>query len=169
MIEIPECDHGLLRRRNHRTWNEWEWIEDARGNRWCTYCLNEGLLPKHTGLSGSLSFMNLRAEGYGLASESLWELLELRNGCCHLCGSKLHTFHIDHDHSCCPAGLGTYLKSQPKGCGKCVRGVLCPSCNARLGRHGDSSESLKSKGSTEWWFGKAIEYLQAYEEIRDAR
>ncbi len=37
---------------------------------------------------------------------------------------SVRSFAVDHDHACCP---GKY------SCGKCVRGVLCFSCNTKLG------------------------------------
>lgn len=32
---------------------------------------------------------------------------------------------VDHDHTCCPDSSGS--------CGRCIRGFLCPGCNAALG------------------------------------
>lgn len=45
------------------------------------------------------------------------------------CGSS-EKLHMDHDHSCCPAGS---LKGRVSSCGECVRGWLCASCNVSLG------------------------------------
>ncbi|MFA5387338.1 MAG: endonuclease domain-containing protein [Candidatus Paceibacterota bacterium] len=45
---------------------------------------------------------------------------------CDICGApRDEAFAIDHDHGCCPS-YGS--------CGKCVRGVLCRSCNTLLGQ-----------------------------------
>jgi hypothetical protein len=54
---------------------------------------------------------------------------------CELCGRELYLgkgtggsqgFNIDHDHSCCNRGA--------RSCGKCIRGMLCTSCNTGLGQ-----------------------------------
>lgn len=45
-------------------------------------------------------------------------------------------WHIDHDHSCRPA--------RSKGCGECVRGLLCGPCNLGLGHFKDDPERLKA-------------------------
>jgi hypothetical protein len=53
---------------------------------------------------------------------------------------------IDHDHSCCP-GRQT--------CGKCVRGLLCESCNHGLGQFKDSVEKLRG----------AADYLEIHKNL----
>ncbi len=50
-------------------------------------------------------------------------LISKYNGLCHLCLNNKATM-VDHDHSCCPTS---------RSCGKCVRGVLCSSCNTAIG------------------------------------
>jgi hypothetical protein len=43
---------------------------------------------------------------------------------CAICGTTDHLC-IDHDHACCPGA---------RSCGKCVRDVLCVSCNTFVGK-----------------------------------
>jgi hypothetical protein len=48
-------------------------------------------------------------------------LLDKQHGKCALCSAELNgSFHVDHDHGCCPG---------VRSCGACVRGILCQSCN----------------------------------------
>lgn len=74
---------------------------------------------------------------YNITPEQFDTLLEKQGGGCAVCGSKVSgsvkSFHVDHDHSCCPG---------PKSCGKCVRGVLCHHCNAALGAMRDDPDRL---------------------------
>lgn len=51
-------------------------------------------------------------------------------------GEKSGSWHIDHDHSCCPL-------PNRKTCGKCVRGILCKTCNLSLGQVKDSITRLR--------------------------
>jgi hypothetical protein len=43
---------------------------------------------------------------------------------CAICGTTKHLC-VDHDHACCPGA---------RSCGKCVRDVLCVSCNTFIGK-----------------------------------
>lgn len=66
---------------------------------------------------------------YGINMEQYEEMLEEQRGLCKLCGSSTPgagraRFCVDHDHSCCPGR---------NSCGKCLRGLLCHSCNVNLG------------------------------------
>lgn len=82
---------------------------------------------------------------YGITYEDYERMLAEQGGCCAICGSSdsggRGRFHIDHDHSCCPT---------QKTCGKCLRGLLCSTCNTRLG-------IVESE-----WFAKARNYLLHY-------
>jgi len=63
----------------------------------------------------------------GLTPEKFQVLLEAQG---HACAMGREPFEdgqrifIDHDHSCCPGD---------KSCGKCVRGLLCLTCNIAVG------------------------------------
>ena len=58
-------------------------------------------------------------------------MFDSQGRCCVLCGATVSGskgWQTDHDHSCC-AGV--------KSCGRCVRGILCWSCNTGLGKFKD--------------------------------
>ena len=55
------------------------------------------------------------------------------NRACDRASSAGHRFHVDHDHACCPGRAS---------CGKCVRGLLCSSCNQALGNVRDDLAKL---------------------------
>ena len=83
---------------------------------------------------------------YRMTLEQFDEMLDAQGGVCAICGTdkpggKYDIWHVDHDHACCPLGK--------RVCGKCIRGLLCASCNWGLGRFGDDPERLE----------RAIEYL----------
>lgn len=80
--------------------------------------------------------------GRGLCKAHLWQSTTFNLSvehvaalptACEVCGS-VENLRVDHDHKCC-AGRGS--------CGKCVRGVLCHSCNIALGMMKDSPELLR--------------------------
>lgn len=75
----------------------------------------------------------------------------LRAGC-SICKSK-ESLVVDHDHNCCSRETtGRHT------CGKCVRGVLCDSCNRGLGLLGDQVEDLE----------RALNYLRRCARIDTA-
>lgn len=82
---------------------------------------------------------------YNITQEQYEQLSASQDGKCAICsktpketGSALC---VDHDHRCCPNN---------RSCGKCVRGLLCRTCNLALGLLGDDSYYLK----------KATNYIQ---------
>lgn len=51
-------------------------------------------------------------------------MLAEQGNACAVCGtgfSETVPPRIDHDHNCCPTA---------KTCGKCLRGILCPTCTS---------------------------------------
>jgi Recombination endonuclease VII len=62
---------------------------------------------------------------YKMTPEELRKLKKKQNNKCKLCGKTPKKFVVDHDHECCPNRVS---------CGKCIRGLLCASCNAMLGQ-----------------------------------
>jgi Recombination endonuclease VII len=73
-------------------------------------------------------FQKNKLTRYGLTQELFDRLLEIQEYACAMChtpfGEEKPIF-IDHDHACCP--------DEKSSCGKCVRGLLCLSCNTALG------------------------------------
>lgn len=74
---------------------------------------------------------------YGVTLEQLVALYA--NGSCQICGSS-ERLHIDHDHDCCPS----LHESKGRGCGKCIRGLLCQGCNMALGSAKDNPQTLRA-------------------------
>jgi len=75
---------------------------------------------------------------FGITLEEYNKMLADQNNRCKACktdepGGKYNRFMVDHDHSCCPGR---------KCCGKCIRGLLCHSCNLTLGNALDNPKRL---------------------------
>lgn len=84
---------------------------------------------------------------YKMTIDEYWEMLRVQDGCaiCHAQwkpGSKM--FAVDHDHSCCQGQVT---------CGKCVRGLLCHTCNIKVGQ-------LESILENKTWTERTFKYLQ---------
>lgn len=78
---------------------------------------------------------------FNLTVDDYWNLFNSQSGRCAICkttepGSNRKRFCVDHDHACC-SGRST-------SCGKCVRGLLCFSCNVALGAVRDNRATLKA-------------------------
>lgn len=107
------------------------------GKKRCPEC-EQWLDTEHFGPSGyckECAVMKTRAWKYNLTVQQLKALLS--GAKCDACGDtdpgSVGYWHIDHDHSCC---------SGKTSCGKCIRGVLCQSCNFILGNANDNPDKL---------------------------
>lgn len=87
---------------------------------------------------------------FGIGLDVYEDMLAEQGGGCAICGhvptADEPRLAVDHDHACCP--------TPKKSCGRCVRGLLCASCNHGLGRFRDRPDLLR----------RAAEYLQAQKE-----
>jgi hypothetical protein len=81
---------------------------------------------------------NLKAN-YKINLERFNTLFKLQGYKCAACGStdslSKKGWCVDHDHSCC---YGV------KSCGKCIRAILCTSCNKTLGDSYENKHRLKA-------------------------
>ena len=92
---------------------------------------------------------------YGLTLEMFDELFAKQDNKCAICqisepNKKINFWNVDHDHNCCS---GSFT------CGKCIRGILCPGCNTRLGL-------LESKNGLIWLKNVKM-YLMGTDKITD--
>lgn len=73
---------------------------------------------------------------FGITVDEYESMLHNQNGVCRIClkapGDRV--LAVDHDHSCCP--------QSGRSCGRCVRGLLCESCNMGLGQFRDDPQLL---------------------------
>lgn len=109
---------------------------------------------------------------YRLSLDQYDVLAAAQGGVCAICRQRAHgpscfggrphgptcqggpPLAVDHDHGCCP--------TKGRSCGRCVRGLLCASCNGLLG-------ALEQLRPLSWlvykdrgWITAALEYLRAH-------
>lgn len=100
----------------------------------CTYCAlwktwdefyyhPTGLNKKASGCIECTRKNNMKRM-YNLTTEDYDRLSKAQKGLCALC-PEAGTLSLDHDHACCPGSSNS--------CGKCIRGLLCQTCNFMLG------------------------------------
>lgn len=92
---------------------------------------------------------------HALTPERFEELFEAQGRACAICRTDEPNgqgWHVDHDHTCCPAG-------HRRRCGKCFRGILCHNCNVGLGHFGDDAERLLTAVR---YLGIKIEFQRAF-------
>lgn len=79
-------------------------------------------------------------EHYNLSIERYNEIVEEQNGLCPICNTapdgQRKSMVVDHDHKCCP--------TKKKSCGKCIRGLICDTCNRAIGMLGDCPNVLRN-------------------------
>lgn len=84
---------------------------------------------------------------YNLTVEQYNQMLEDQNYACAICNTQPEpgkNLSVDHDHSCCPG---------EKSCGRCVRKLLCFTCNSGLGMFKERVDLLE----------KGLDYLRSFE------
>jgi Recombination endonuclease VII len=71
---------------------------------------------------------------YGISQTQFDWLLKAQDHACAMCHRAFGegVIFIDHDHHCCD--------TEKSSCGKCIRGLLCLSCNTALGHIERKSE-----------------------------
>lgn len=71
---------------------------------------------------------------YGISRAEWEQMRDNQESRCALCGDLTLDLDllIDHDHTCCPVKRERSVLRA--GCRRCIRGLLCDSCNRLLGR-----------------------------------
>jgi Recombination endonuclease VII len=92
----------------------------------CKYCKPRKNGPRYVNFDMATyrrSFNLMRR--YGITAEEYDQMLADQGGVCAICKKPpvKNRLHVDHDRACCPR-IGS--------CGKCIRGLLCSSCNSKV-------------------------------------
>jgi hypothetical protein len=75
---------------------------------------------------------------YNTTPEAVQDKLDEQNNTCAICKLPFSADNlpgIDHDHACCPG---------KNSCGKCLRSLLCSSCNFAIGALKDNVQLLEA-------------------------
>ncbi|WP_432158660.1 endonuclease domain-containing protein [Streptomyces sp. bgisy153] len=77
---------------------------------------------------------------YKVSPDGYAALLAAQGGGCALCARPpgRRALAVDHDHACCPR-----KGSRGTTCGRCVRGLLCATCNVGVGVFGDDPARIR--------------------------
>lgn len=106
----------------------------------CKGCISARRKERYKPQSDETNLRRYFRTRYNISVEQYQERLAAQGGCCAVCGRSEADngarLSVDHDHTCCP------LKGQ--SCGKCIRGLLCNSCNTGMGHLGDDPDRLLS-------------------------
>ena len=87
------------------------------------------------------------AARYGLGPAQVEAIKERQGGRCPVCLRVPRTWVVDHSHRL----ARRHPHPESVGCPRCVRGLICSSCNSVLGFAADSAETLL----------RAVAYLRA--------
>lgn len=114
----------------------------------CRECLQEWDISRRESLCATC--LKNPGRRHNLTRLQYEDLLRHQLHRCAICQSDtpqgVGTWHLDHDHRCCPGETS---------CGKCVRAALCAKCNWGLGNFGDDPQVLR----------KAAEYLEKRNQV----
>lgn len=125
----PVLALGLCQTDYHRKWG----IENGRVAKPLTYCPVDGCGRVKAYRSVICKRCNQFRWRFSLTVEATIESWKYENRHCTNPGClSTESLHMDHDHSCCPAGK--FPQSSKVSCGECVRGWLCHPCNTTLGQ-----------------------------------
>ncbi len=136
MVQVSKS--GKTHCKNEHAYFPDNYFVNAHGGTGCKECMRAAAKrwkSNHPRTSNQNRNTNLK-HLYGIKLDDYNALLTAQNGLCAACYSPNNSkraFHVDHDHNCCPG---------KRSCGKCVRGLLCSSCNTTLGHSKESIERL---------------------------
>ncbi|WP_093608362.1 endonuclease domain-containing protein [Streptomyces indicus] len=100
---------------------------------WCEVCddpIDFECSRRAKGHCSTCTVAYRQARRYGLTIWQMNAILRVQDDECAICGlhpgdggmEGVSYWHVDHDHSCC---------DMAGSCGRCVRGLLCRTCNLR--------------------------------------